>query len=542
VTIIIERICDHGDYFEIQPDRARNAITCFGRLGGHVVGFIANNSAVASGQIDVDAAFKIARFVRFCSIYNTPVVFIEDTTGFLPGRDQESRGIVQAGRAMLDAIIDIRTPRILLILRNAFGGAYAAFNSYATGADPHLPRSLALTAPWARDDTSFTEAFANLDHHFSDNWRLKANATLLNQDMPEFTQASYFGPINSATGLLTGPLSAIEDPLTNKQSMLDATLTGSFDWLGQKQEVMIGGDYQHRISRSNLLEPNSSGPAIDPFAFDPQLYPAPDSSQVQGGLGLNILKKTIQWGVYGAVRFRPIESLSLLAGGRRSDYRSNENLNITYSGQLLQNSTSGYNDSGKFTPYAGITYDLSAHYTLYASYADIYHTNNGVLTKDFKQLPPSDGVNMETGIKGSWYRNTLNASLALFKIDQSGVATSDPTVPSSPTCCYVTQSQKSKGFETEVTGTLLPNWQVTAGYTYDDHRNASAYYVAELPKSLFKLWTNYRLPIADERWSVGGGVRAQSANHVTQCVAFAVNGCAGFVMRPGSRRRAIGKW
>ena len=135
VSIIIERICDHGDYFELQPDRARNAITAFGRLNGNVVGFVANNSAVASGQIDVDAAFKIARFVRFCSLYNTPVIFIEDTTGFLPGKDQESRGIVQAGRAMLDAIIDLRTPRILLILRNAFGGAYAAFNSYATGAD-----------------------------------------------------------------------------------------------------------------------------------------------------------------------------------------------------------------------------------------------------------------------------------------------------------------------------------------------------------------------------------------------------------------------
>ena len=135
VSIIVERLCDRGDYFELQPDRARNAITAFGRLSGHVVGFVANNSAVASGQIDVDAAFKIARFVRFCSVYNVPVIFIEDTTGFLPGREQESRGIVQAGRAMLDAIIDLRTPRILLILRNAFGGAYAAFNSYATGAD-----------------------------------------------------------------------------------------------------------------------------------------------------------------------------------------------------------------------------------------------------------------------------------------------------------------------------------------------------------------------------------------------------------------------
>lgn len=135
VTIIIERVCDHGDYMELQPDRARNAVTAFGRLGGNVVGFVANNSAVASGQIDCDAAFKIARFVRFCSLYNVPVIFIEDTTGFLPGKEQESRGIVQAGRAMLDAIIDIRTPRILLILRNAFGGAYAAFNCYATGAD-----------------------------------------------------------------------------------------------------------------------------------------------------------------------------------------------------------------------------------------------------------------------------------------------------------------------------------------------------------------------------------------------------------------------
>ena len=135
VSIILQQICDHGDYFELQPQRARNTITAFGRLGGHVVGFVCNNSAVASGQIDVDAAFKNSRFIRFCNLYNIPVIFMEDTTGFLPGRDQESRGIVQAGRAMLDSIIDLRTPRLLLIIRNAFGGAYAAFNCYATGAD-----------------------------------------------------------------------------------------------------------------------------------------------------------------------------------------------------------------------------------------------------------------------------------------------------------------------------------------------------------------------------------------------------------------------
>jgi acetyl-CoA carboxylase carboxyltransferase component len=135
VSIIIQQICDHGDYFEMQPTRARNVVTAFGRLGGNVVGFVANNSAVDSGQIDCDAAFKIARFNRFCNIYNIPIIFMEDTTGFLPGREQEGRGIVHAGRAMLDSIVDIRTPRILLILRNAYGGAYASYNNYPTGAD-----------------------------------------------------------------------------------------------------------------------------------------------------------------------------------------------------------------------------------------------------------------------------------------------------------------------------------------------------------------------------------------------------------------------
>jgi acetyl-CoA carboxylase carboxyltransferase component len=135
VTIIIQQLCDHGDFMEIQPDRARNTITALGRMGGNVIGFVATNSSVSSGQIDIAAAYKNARFIRFCNLYNIPMIFMEDTTGFLPGKDQESNGIVQAGRAMLDAIVDLRTPRFLLILRNAFGGAYASYNCYATGAD-----------------------------------------------------------------------------------------------------------------------------------------------------------------------------------------------------------------------------------------------------------------------------------------------------------------------------------------------------------------------------------------------------------------------
>ncbi len=144
MTLIIQQLCDHGAFFELQPQRNRNLLTAFGRLGGHVVGFMANNSAESSGQIDIGAAYKGARFIRFCNLYNIPVIFLEDTTGFLPGREQESAGIVQAGRAIMDSIIDLRTPRLLLIVRNAFGGAYAIWNSHHVGAD------LVLTYPTAR--------------------------------------------------------------------------------------------------------------------------------------------------------------------------------------------------------------------------------------------------------------------------------------------------------------------------------------------------------------------------------------------------------
>ncbi|MBE7411106.1 MAG: acetyl-CoA carboxylase carboxyltransferase subunit [Leptospiraceae bacterium] len=144
ITIYLQQICDHGAYFELQPQRSRNLVTAFGRIGGHVVAFMANNSAVSSGQIDINAAKKGARFVRFANLYNIPVIFLEDTTGFLPGRDQESGGIVLEGRKLLDSIIDLRVPRITLIIRNAFGGAYATFNSYFTGA------SIVFTLPTAR--------------------------------------------------------------------------------------------------------------------------------------------------------------------------------------------------------------------------------------------------------------------------------------------------------------------------------------------------------------------------------------------------------
>tara|TARA_Y100001970_G_scaffold115711_1_gene144150 strand:+ start:1249 stop:2901 length:1653 start_codon:yes stop_codon:yes gene_type:complete len=135
IRLFLQNFLDFGEYFEIQKTRAMQLITAFARIGGHVIGLIANNSAFESGNIDTDSSRKGSKFIRFCNLFNIPVIFLEDVSGYAPGSEQEKMGIVQAGRELLDSIVDLRVPRLTLIIRNAFGGAYCAWNSYHVGSD-----------------------------------------------------------------------------------------------------------------------------------------------------------------------------------------------------------------------------------------------------------------------------------------------------------------------------------------------------------------------------------------------------------------------
>ena len=135
MRLFLQNFLDFGEYFEIQKVRAKQLITAFARMGGNVIGVVANNSAFESGNIDTDSSRKGAKFIRFCNLFNIPVIFLEDVSGYAPGSEQENLGIVQAGRELLDSIVDLRVPRITLIIRNAFGGAYCAWNSHHVGSD-----------------------------------------------------------------------------------------------------------------------------------------------------------------------------------------------------------------------------------------------------------------------------------------------------------------------------------------------------------------------------------------------------------------------
>ncbi len=126
---LIERIVDEGDFFELQADFAKNIIIGFGYMEGRPTGFVANQPLHLAGCLDINASRKAARFIRFCDAFNIPLVTLVDVPGFLPGTDQEHNGIIKHGAKLLYAYAEATVPKITVITRKAYGGAYIVMNS-----------------------------------------------------------------------------------------------------------------------------------------------------------------------------------------------------------------------------------------------------------------------------------------------------------------------------------------------------------------------------------------------------------------------------
>jgi methylmalonyl-CoA carboxyltransferase large subunit len=135
VRSVISRVVDHQDFLEIQPGFAANIVIGFGRLQGRPVGIVANQPCVRAGALDIDASDKSARFVRYCNAFNIPLLTFVDVPGFLPGIEQERGGIIRHGAKLLFAYSAATVPKITVVLRKAYGGAYIAMCSKGLGAD-----------------------------------------------------------------------------------------------------------------------------------------------------------------------------------------------------------------------------------------------------------------------------------------------------------------------------------------------------------------------------------------------------------------------
>ncbi len=135
VKKVLSLILDNGEFMEVQPDFARNIVIGYGRIDGQVVGLIANQPKVMAGGLDIDSSDKLSRFIRTCDCYNIPLITFVDVTGFFPGINQEHGGIIRHGAKILYAYSEATVPKISVITRKAYGGAYVALNSKAIGAD-----------------------------------------------------------------------------------------------------------------------------------------------------------------------------------------------------------------------------------------------------------------------------------------------------------------------------------------------------------------------------------------------------------------------
>ena len=153
---IVRSVLDAGVSLEVHEHFARNLVVGFGRMDGGVVGIVANQPAVLAGTLDIDASIKGARFVRFCDAFNVPLVIFEDVPGFLPGTDQEHRGIIRHGAKLLYAFAEATVPKITVITRKSYGGAYCVMGS------KHLRTDFNFAYPMAEIAVMGSEGAVNI--------------------------------------------------------------------------------------------------------------------------------------------------------------------------------------------------------------------------------------------------------------------------------------------------------------------------------------------------------------------------------------------
>ncbi len=221
VLEVIRRVVDHGDFCEVAPVFARNAVVGFARMQGHSVGIIANQPKFRAGGLDIDSSDKIARFIRFCDSFNIPLITFEDVTGFIPGVSQEHLGIIRHGAKILYAYSEATVPKITVITRKAYGGAYVALNSKAIGAD------LVLAWPTAEVAVMGSEGAANI---------IFAREIAQSAD-PEATRARKIAEYkerfaNPYIAAAEGMVDDVIDPRETRSKLLDA-----LDMLRNKEEL-----------------------------------------------------------------------------------------------------------------------------------------------------------------------------------------------------------------------------------------------------------------------------------------------------------------
>ncbi|TFY84313.1 TonB-dependent siderophore receptor [Pseudomonas kairouanensis] len=362
-----------------------------------------------------------------------------------------------------------------------------------------LSRSTSLTGDWNHLDKRNTTVFTDIQHTFANDWKavLAVNQMWSKSDF----LGNYTWPAGTTDQFTLNPRHFRYD---DTQTSIDGYASGPFQLLGREHELIIGGnwrkdDFDYHGGRDAtyryVVDMNNVA------AFDP---PKPTALNVNQW---KYNRTQEQKGVYVAGRFNLTDSTTFILGSRLS-WISYDNLDV-----VTRPVHTHYSKSGELTPYAGLVQDLSENLTAYASYTEIFKPqNNQDITGSV--LEPMTGSNYEVGLKGEFFDKRLLGSIAVYQADQTGR-------PELITCdrdwsCYrASDKVRNRGFELELNGEITLDWNVSAGYTYNQSKYVGGEQKGEdfnsaAPRHLLKLASDYRLPGALNHMRLGGSFYAQS--------------------------------
>ncbi|MCO4044797.1 Fe(3+)-pyochelin receptor FptA [Pseudomonas aeruginosa] len=369
------------------------------------------------------------------------------------------------------------------------------------GSNLGLSRDTYLDVDWDRFKWDTYRAFGSLEQQLGGGWKGKVSAEYQEADS-RLRYAGSFGAIDPQTGD-GGRLMGAAYKFKSIQRSLDANLNGPVRLFGLTHELLGGVTYAQGETRQDTARfLNLPNTPVNVYRWDPHGVPRPQIGQYTSP-GTTT---TTQKGLYALGRIKLAEPLTLVVGGRESWWDQDT-------------PATRFKPGRQFTPYGGLIWDFARDWSWYVSYAEVYQPQADRQTWNSEPLSPVEGKTYETGIKGELADGRLNLSLAAFRIDLENNPQEDPDHPGPPNNPFYISGGKvrSQGFELEGTGYLTPYWSLSAGYTYtsteylkDSQNDSGTRYSTFTPRHLLRLWSNYDLPWQDRRWSVGGGLQAQS--------------------------------
>ena len=392
---------------------------------------------------------------------------------------------------------------------------------YADGSPVDVSRSTYTGARWNHSDIDVTTVYADLEHRFNDDWAFKVGAVRMTEDNQAKNQRlQTSGDGLNADGSGVQYADFVSDFDATKIG-LDMNLVGRFEALSMQQEVMLGGNYSKFTSDDRFARTfNNSSDTL--FGID---HDRPEISydgllNTPGGRATPSKYDIRQKGLYGSWRVKPIEPLTLVLGSRVSwyDYSYTSATQAAFSNVAIDEPPSTTNETGEFTPYAGIVYDLNREWAVYASYTDVFEPQTARTTSG-SVLKPVIGSNYEIGLKGELMDGRVNTSLAVFRYDQENRAVND--VASGFACdgwyCSTASGKvRSQGIEAEISGEVLSGLQLFAGYTYnttkylEDPVDEGRVFSQWTPKHMLRVWSDYQFSGDWSRVSTGLGFTTQS--------------------------------